>query len=79
MNIHDATEQAYKNGWEDGYKKGLSDKILNRDNPEQLLLALGRVVEEYDFAAANRRIHKPIAYALYQAWKYFDMTEGKNK
>jgi flagellar biosynthesis/type III secretory pathway protein FliH len=29
MNIHDATEQAYKNGYEKGYEQGKKDALLD--------------------------------------------------
>ena len=33
----------------------------------------------YDFAVKLKFIKKPISYALYQTWKYFDEKERERK
>ena len=42
-------------------------------------MSLGEVVDyfirEYNLALNNEHIHKPIAYALYQTWKWVDDKE----
>lgn len=34
---------------------------------------------EYEKAQDLEFVHKPMAYALYQVWKYFDETEKDRK
>ena len=46
-------------------------KMLHKD----IYSALDRVFDEWDKARLEGWIHKPIAYALYQTWKYFDEHE----
>lgn len=37
--------------------------------------AIQMLTEEYRKAQANVYVAKPLSYALYQAWKYFDTHE----
>lgn len=37
--------------------------------------AIKMIAEEYRKAQASCYIRKPISYALYQVWKYFNMHE----
>lgn len=44
-----------------------------------LYFALDLVCDAYNEAIKNDYIQKPIAYALYQTWKYFDEHERSRK
>ena len=43
--------------------------------PNDLYEAIGRIMVEYDYAIKQDHIRKPLSYALYQVWKYFDERE----
>ena len=40
-----------------------------------LLSAFEKIRNEYIEAKKNQSIHKPLSYALYQTWKFFDVIE----
>lgn len=46
---------------------------------KQLYDAMGRVAIEYQCAVEKEHIKKPLSYALYQVWKYYDERETKRK
>ena len=41
--------------------------------------AIKMLVTNYDIAVKDQTIHKPIAWSLYQVWKYFDEKEKSRK
>lgn len=43
--------------------------------PNNLYEAIGRIMVEYEYAFKQEHIRKPLSYALYQVWKYFDERE----
>lgn len=38
-------------------------------------LAIRKVTEEYFYAVKRQYVQKPLSWALYQTWKYFDERE----
>ena len=40
--------------------------------------AIKRFEKEYKKALENKWVIRPVAYALYQTWKYYDEKERKN-
>lgn len=49
------------------------DKVTRSE--QRFEKAVKMLKEEYTYAMANCSINKPIAYALYRVWRYFDKTE----
>ena len=47
--------------------------------PNDLYEAIGRIMVEYEYAVKRKDIRKPLSYALYQVWKYFDEREKARK
>lgn len=42
MNVHDATEQAYRNGYEQGFKKGKANAVIHcKDCDHSVTLQMG--------------------------------------
>ena len=44
-------------------------------NEQRYQKAIKMLAEEYRKAQAAAYVHKPMSYALYQVWKYFDAYE----
>lgn len=45
----------------------------------KLEYAIKRLKKEYEKALKLKFIHKPLAYAIYQTWKYYDVYEKGRK
>ena len=58
---------------------GIRKRILLQRGGQsmKLIKAINMLMEEYEKAAKQERIHDPVAYALYQVWKKAD-EEGND-
>ena len=54
-------------------------KNLKADETSDLEKAMLKCAIIYDFAVKLKIIKKPLSYALYQTWKYYDEREKERK
>ena len=62
----DATESAYKNGYEAGRKEAIEKVKAER---QRFLRAVSLLEKEFMKAQMCDNVRDPLAYALYQTWK----------